>query len=216
MLDPDVFTICCWENEGGKSVDDWAWEPSESEVCMATNDTVHKYSVKQTQYLFTCLVADAIRHVKKFFFNRIEVATEPTIAQQIGEFVTEIRRLFRAEYKMLVDIGFQGLTETDMWSNVGVPSDKNDYKWRFTYYTTDDIQKMNVAHAKTLCENAAKMAITDKTMDEEFREINNSLNNLMRETTALDTLIYKAKELNVEAGTVVDNLCAIAEKLNQE
>lgn len=195
---------------------DWDWESSESEVCMVTTDAIQKHSVEQTQYFFTCLIADAIRHVKKFFFNRIEVATEPTIAQQIGEFVTEIRRLFRTEYKMLVDVGFQGLTNTDMWVNIGVPSDKNDYKWRFTYYATDGTYQMNVAHAKTLCENAAKMATSDKTMDEEFREINNTLNGLMRETTALDSLIYKAKELNVQAGTVLDNLCAIAEKLNQE
>jgi hypothetical protein len=214
VLDPNIFeevSRMVWE--GGKAVD---WEPSESEVVMSTTETVEKYSVEQTQYLFTCLVADAIRHVKKFFFNRIEVATEPTIAQQVGEFVTEIRRLLRAEYSMLPALGFNGLTNTDMWVNVGLPSDKADYKWRFTYYTIDGVHQMNVAHVKTLCENAAKMATSDKTMDEEFREINNSLNNLMRETTALDTIIYKAKELNAQAGTVVDNLCAIAEKLNQE
>lgn len=201
--------------EGGKALD-WDWEPSESEVVMSTSDAIKKYSVEQTQYLFTCLVADATRHVKKFFFNRVEVATEPTVAQQVGEFVTEIRRLLRSEYAPLLNIGFHGLTDTEMWVNVGVPNDKNDYKWRFTYYATDGVHQMNVAHAKTLCENATKIATSDKTMDEEFREINNSLNNLMRETTALDTLIYKAKELNAQASTVVDNLCAIAEKLNQE
>jgi hypothetical protein len=210
----DAINIDAWENEGG-AVDDWDWEPSESEVCMAT-DTAKKCSVEQTHYLFTCLVADAIRHVKKFFFNRIEVATEPTVAQQVGEFVTEIRRLFRDEYKPLGDVGFHGLTDTDMWVNVGVPNDKAEYKWKFTYSTTDGFQPINLALTKILCENAIKMATSDKTMDEEFREINNSLNNLMRETTALDTLIYKAKELNGQAATVVDNLCAIAEKLNQE
>jgi hypothetical protein len=214
-MDYEEIEISRMNWEGGRTLD-WDWEPSESEILMSTNETIQKFSVEQTQYLFTCLVADAIRHVKKFFFNRIEVATEPTIPQQVGEFVTELRRLFRAEYKTLGDVGFHGLTDTDMWVNVACPSDKNDYKWRFTYYATDGVHQMNVAQAKTLCENAAKMATSDKTMDEEFREINNTLNGLMRETTALDTIIYKAKELNVQAGTVVDNLCAIAEKLNQE
>jgi len=103
-----------------------------------------------------------------------------------------------------------------MWSNVGVPNRRQEYKWQFAYRTTDGIYQMTTAYAQTLCENAAKMAISDKTLDEEFREINNSLNSLMRETTALDSLIYKAKELNAQASTVVDNLCSIAEKLNQE
>ncbi len=57
------------------------------------------------------------------------------------------------------------------------------------------------------------MAITDKTLDEEFREINNGLNNLLRESTALDTLVYKAKEINAQAEVVCGNLCTIAESL---
>lgn len=200
--------------------DEWDWEPSESEVCMAITDTVQKLSIEKTNYLLTCLLADAIRHVKKFLYNRVEKSTfpaEPTIAQQIGEFVTEIRRLLRDdEYKMLVDIGFNVLTNTDMWVNVAWPNDRNEYKWGFSYYALDGVHRMSVAHAKTLCENAIKMATSDKTSDEEFREINNTLNSLMRETTALDSLIYKAKDLNAQASVVVDNLCAIAEKLNQE
>lgn len=213
MLDPNTFEIDRMVWEGGH---DWVWEPSESETYMVTNTTIKKYSIAETHYLFTCLIANAIRHVKKYFFKRTEVAVEPSVAQQIGEFVTEMRRLLRAEYAPLVDIGFGNLTNTEMWRNVGVPSAINDYKWRFTYYTEEGAYQMNQPQATILCDNAAKMASSDKTMDEEFREINNSLNNLMKETTALDTLIFKAKELNAQAGVVVDNLCSIAEKLNQE
>jgi hypothetical protein len=180
---------------------------------MTTNGTFEKFSVEKTHYLFTCLIADAIRHVKKFFYNRSEIALEPTGAQQIGEFVTEIRRLLRGEYGKLLDIGFQNLTNTDMWTNVAVPSSKYDYRWSFQYYTIDGVHQMNSYQAQTLCENAQKMAISDKTMEEEFREINNTLNNLLRETTALDTLVYKAKDLNAQADVVVHNLCVIAESL---
>lgn len=196
---------------GGRPVWD-DWEPSKFEVFMVdSGKMIKKYSVEQTQYLFTCLVANSIRHVKKFFFNRAEVATEPTIAQQVGEFVTEMRRL--EYYSALTNLGFASLTNTDMWSNVAVPNAKSGYKWRFTYYTTDGIHQMSHIQAQTLCENAAKMANSDKTIDEEFMEINNGLNNLLRETTALDSLIYRAKELNGQADIVVNNLCIIAENL---
>lgn len=203
-----------WENEGGKpKMDDADWEPSESESF--TINTTTKLSAEQLKYRFTCLIADAIKHVKKFFFNRAEVATEPTTAQQVGEFVTEIRRLLRSEYADLADCGFRDLTNTEMWYNVGVPNAKNDFRWNQSFITTTDILVMNQFLATTLCENAMKMATSNQTIDEEFREINNSLNNLLREQTALDTLVYKAKDLNLQSGAVVDNLCGIAEKLQE-
>lgn len=200
--------------EGGPAFDDGEpsryWEP--------IMPVVGKYSIEKTEYLFTCLIALAIRHVKKFFFNRVEVATEPTIAQQVGEFVTGIRRELRTEkYAFLDECGFKNLTDTDMWSNVGIPHVAgNAYKWAFNYYTTEGVQQMYSAYAQIICENAAKIATSDKTIDEEFREINNDLNNLMRETTALNSLVYRAKDLNAQAVIVVDNLYSIAEKLNQE
>lgn len=219
MLNPDNFTwIDRWEDEGGRvyeSLDD-DWEPSESETFTTGNVPMNAllYSKKETEYKLTCLLADATRHVRKFFLNRSEVAVQPTNAQQVGEFVTEIRRQLRSEYTGFAGIG--PLTDVDAWANVAVPSKANDYKWRFSYTTTEGSYFMSLPTIQTICENALKMADTDKTADEEFREINNSLNNLMRETTALDSLIYKARDLNGQAAVVVDNLCAIAEKLNQE
>lgn len=205
-----------WENEGGRL--DADWEPSESEVY-----TINvKLSAEEVKYRFTCLMSDAIRHVKKYFFTRVEVAfnnptqaQSPSVAQQVGEFVTEIRRLLKDKYADLAEIGFRELTNTDLWANVGVPNAKYDYKWRFVILTTTGAWQMPLALLITLCENAQKMAVTDQTSDEEFREINNSLNNLLREQTALDSLIYKAKDLNAQAGVVVDNLCTIAEKLQE-
>lgn len=168
-----------------------------------------KHSLEKTQYLLTCLVANSIRHVKKFFFTRLQ---KPSMAEQVGEFVTEIRRHLKTE--SLNKCGFKDLTNTDMWSNVGVP--KENYAWNFTYYTIEGIHKMNHLHAQTLCENATRMANNDKTIDEEFLEINSTLNNIMRETTTLDSLIYRAKELNSQADIVVSNLCTIAENLSKE
>ena len=57
------------------------------------------------------------------------------------------------------------------------------------------------------------MATTEKTIEEEFREINSTLNNLLKDQVSLETLIHKAKDLNAQADVVVDNLCTIAEKL---
>ncbi len=202
-----------WENEGGKPNMDADWEPSESESF--TINVTTKLNVEQVKYKFTCMVADAIRHVKKFFFNRAEIATEPTTAQQIGEFVTEIRRLLRSEYADLADCGFRDLTNTDMWYDAGVPNVKNNFRWNYHIATTTGVLQINHALATTLCENASKMATSNQTIDEEFREINNSLNALLREQTALDTLVYKARDLNMQSGVVVDNLCGIAEKLQE-
>jgi hypothetical protein len=214
VIDPYTFQV--WENEGGRVYDclDDDWEPSESEVFTVSDSAIPgaRYTFEDQMYRLTCMFAEAVRHVRKYFFNRVDVATEPTIAQQVGEFVTEIRRL-RAEYSFLTD--FKHLTDTDAWASVCVPSSRNDHKWRFSFHVSGGLQHMTLPLAQTICENALKMATTDKTIDEDFREINNTLNNLLREQTALDTLIYKAKDLNAQAVAVVDNLCCIAEKLQE-
>jgi hypothetical protein len=220
LWEGEEFEISRLENEGGKPKMDADWEPSASEVF--TINATAKLSSTQLQYRFTCLVEQGIRHVTRYYYNRLQatfnpttLAPEPSVAQQVGEFVTELRRLLRADYSDLYDAGFRELTNTDLWINVAVPNPRNDYRWRFGLLTSDGLYQMSIAIAQTLCENAHKMATSDKTSDEEFREINNSLNNLLREQTALDSLIYRAKDLNAQASSVVDNLYQIAEKLQE-
>jgi len=196
-------------NEFVKAKMDADWEPSESETFVSN---IVARTEEEVNYQFTCLISEAIRHVKKFFFTRTEVATAPTVAQQVGEFVTELRRLLRGPYAAFTEFANRDLTKTDIWANVGVPN-STYYNWSFSYPTKEGAATMTLAKAQVLCENAQKMAITDKTLDEEFREINNGLNNLLRETTALDTLVYKAKEINAQAEVVCGNLCLIAESL---
>lgn len=210
-IDPYSFRYAQGHNLYDSLDYDADWEPSESEVITVGATSI--YTFEETKYKLTCMFADAARHVRKYFLNRAAEAVEPSIPQQIGEFVTEIRRLLRGEYIFLTD--FKNLTDTDSWASVAVPSSRNDHKWRFSFYTKEGIQYMTLPVAQTICDNALKMAATDKTSDEEFREINNMLNNLMRESTVLDSLVYKAKDLNGQASVVVDNLCGIAEKLQE-
>lgn len=186
-----------WENEGGLV------------------ETAVRLSEDRLKYRFTCLVSEAIRHVRQYFFKRTEIEAQPTVVQQIGEFTTIMRRLLRAEYSDLFDAGFRGLTSPDVWGNVGVPNWKYDYRWNFTAITSSGSYKLTIAEAQILCENALKMANSDKTSDEEFREINNTLDNLLREQVALNSLIHRAKDLNAQADVVVENLYTIAEKLQE-
>lgn len=173
-----------------------------------------KYTNEEIQYKFTCLVADSIRHVKKYFFNRKNIDIAPTTAQQIGEFTTQFRRLLQQEYD-IIGIEFYKLTNPKSWNDVGVPNKSRSWDWKFSYQTTCGACWMTKNVAVTLCENAVKMAIIDKSTDEEFMEVDNSLNDLINERSTLDFLICKAKDLNVQATIVVDSLCVIAEQLQE-
>jgi hypothetical protein len=58
-----------------------------------------------------------------------------------------------------------------------------------------------------------KMAQSDQTLEEEFREIKADLDNISSQTTTLNILINRAKELNTQSNVVLCNLRLIAEEL---
>ena len=192
VLDPYIFEI--WENEKDMGL-----------------STEAPYSITDFDYLFTCLIADAIRHVNRFFFTRKKL---PSKSEKIGEFVTEIRRLLRSpQYYGLADQGFKNITNVDFWADVVVPS---GYRWNFPLLTLEGTSRMSQQAAETLCNSAVKLARSDKTTEEEFLEINYTLNELAKESRELNTYINRAKELNIQAETVVGNLCVIATQFKGE
>jgi hypothetical protein len=157
----------------------------------------------ETEFYLTKAIAEAIKHVRKFFLTR---KSPPTKAEEIGEFVNGLRRQLNG------NLEFNRMLDVSMWIDIAVPSSYYTYKWDFIFCATTVNCKMNYAIASTICQGAKVMA-QDKNLDEEFREINKVLNDLLLETNVLNTLVYCAKDLNVKAGVVVDNLCSIAEKL---
>lgn len=168
---------------------------------------------EQVEYQLTCLISKAIRNVSNFVFKRRGIPFFPSAADRRGEFVTQIRRMLYGEYSDLIKIGFVRLEKTGMWVDVGIPM--SHYMWEFTCFATDGVFVMDQVKAQAICENAANMAKNEMTIDDKFMEISDSLNTLMRETTALDTLVCKAKDLNAKASVVVDTLFMIAGELKE-
>lgn len=151
-------------------------------------------------------IVTAIKHTRKFFLTR---KFTPTLAEQVGEFVNGLRREMHGSNSYLE---LRTILNVDMWNNIAKPSSVYTYKWDFPIKTENGNAKMSHAYASKLCHSAIIMA-QEKTIDEEFLEINKSLNDLLKETSVLTTLTSYAKDLNTKASVVVDNLCSIAENL---
>lgn len=157
-------------------------------------------SQAEVDYMFTCLVAEAIRHVNKFKLTHERFSR----AEIVGEFCNALRRYSREGFFYSWNLG-----NTQYWQEVAFP--EPNY-WSFL---KTQGYKMPVSHADNLCVQAQRMAAGDKTIEEEFREINSSLNGLVADKTGLDVLVQKAKTLNMEANTVLEHLCSIAQNIGE-
>jgi hypothetical protein len=168
-------------------------------------------SQEEVDYMFTCLVAEAIRHVNKFNLTRkgndFAPIHYPSQAEQIGEFCTVLRRYSKDKFD-----GFfndWNLGSIHYWQKVAFPLPH--------YWSSVKTQGYNMpaAHAYSLCEAARRMAESEKTSEQEFREINLALSHLQIDTTSLEMMVQKAKNLNMEANTVLDSLYLIAKDLGE-
>lgn len=162
---------------------------------------------EEMELALTKAIATAIKHVRKFFLTR---KSPPSKAEEIGEFVNGLRRELHATNELFLTFG--KITDVSMWSDIAKPSSFYTYKWDFAYSSKGGSYKMNHATISHICYGATIMA-QDKNIDEEFLEINKSLNDLLREQSVLDVFVRNAQDLNTKAGIVVDSLCSIAEKL---
>lgn len=137
----------------------------------------------------------------------------PSKSQEIGEFVTGIRRLFREKYYDVAVEFLPVMTSVKSWYDVGIPSTRHDYSWVFSYKSDNGLSKITYFRVCALCDGALKMAEVEKTTEEEFREIGNTLNDLQKDRIVLDALIFKARNLNQESDALLGNLRLIAEQL---
>ncbi len=184
-----------WENEGGNvALNPYTFKPEKPQ--------------KEVEYLFTCLISEAIKQVNKFRLARRDThrVGPPTEVELIGEFATTIRRLVKDRYDYFSD---WGLASTQLWQAVAIP---NPLFWRA--YRLES-QRMTAELADTLCRKATAMAEGEKTPDEEFRELNARLNSLISSSTSLDIQIQRAKNINMETSVVLESLYLVAQDLEK-
>jgi hypothetical protein len=194
--------------------DFYPWEIDVTTIS-ASSCFAPKKSQKEVDYMFTCLMAEAIRHVDKFRLTRkgsdFVPIHYPSQAEQIGEFCNALRRYSKDKY----DAFFYkwGLANTQVWQDVAVPAQSY---WSFCGGGVGTQEyKMPATHADSLCIAARRMVESDKTSEEEFREINLSLSHLLIDTNSLEMMVQKAKNLNMEANTVLERLYLIAKDLGE-
>ena len=147
---------------------------------------------------FVDIIADAIRHIKKFEKSR---KYPPSRIELIGEFATHLRREARCKFSRH---GFPKFYDKRCWYNIARP--ENGY-WHFIYKGSDGVRLMDQLHANKLCEIAAqKVTSEDNDVDEK-------LSDLKMDVIGLDVYVSTAKKLNSEAELILTNLCATAENL---
>ena len=192
-----------------------SFTPEEVEADVATGIT---HTIAQMDTLFMNAVADAVVNANRVICGRIKTGSPMSGQEQVGQFVTDLRRAFQPLHNLPLAVGkwLSSITKTQNWIAVGVPVNGDIYSdWKFDVPVKDGVWRMNGKRASDLCERVMMNA----TYVPEDRKLDHNIASGLAEVEAgisrLNNFTAVAHGLNQEAVGVTANLQSLSDELEE-